>query len=303
MGRGRSDKTRVIVAMAYQALESENPMTLRQLFYRLVSVEALQNLQTDYQRLSRIMTEAREREEIPFEWMVDRSRPVYETNAFSNPAAYAETVKHAYRRDYWQDQRWHLEVWTEKDAILGSIQPVTDEYGITVRVGRGFLSTTRAHEIAEIFRGIENPICVFYLGDHDPSGICIEEDAARRVRDGMRPDADLMVELGIDPSDLKEFLMERLAIHPEDIDEFNLPPLRIKMSDSRAAGFRLEHGADCVELDALPPTELRERLKDAIEKRIDRARWDRAIAVERAELDSIRKIAGKIGKICAGGAP
>jgi len=296
MGRGRSDETKVIVAKAYEILESENPMTLRQLFYRLVSVRALENLQADYQRLSRIMTDAREREEIPFEWMVDRSRPVYETNAFTNPAAYAETVKRAYRRDYWQDQPWHVEVWAEKDAILGSIQPVTDEYGITVRVGRGFLSTTRVHEIAERFRGIEKPIQVFYLGDHDPSGICIERDAARRVREQMLPAevADLEFEM---------FKIERLAIHPEDIGDFDLPPLRIKTSDSRAKEFTRQHGSECVELDALPPSELRDRLTNAIQERIDRPRWDRAVIVEAAERESIIKIAGKIGKVFAAGVP
>jgi len=291
MGRERSHRTKRIVALGHELLEAEHPMTLRQLFYRLVSVEALENTQPDYQRLSRILTDARERGEIPFEWIVDRSRPKYEASVFRDPAAYAEAVKHSYRKDYWREQTWYVEIWTEKDAILGSIEPVTDDLGVTVRVGRGFLSTTRAHEIAETFLGIEKPIEVFYLGDHDPSGVCIERDAVRRISEQMDPGA-----FGSEC-----FRLERLAIHPRDISDFDLPPLRIKVSDSRAVAFLREHGSECVELDALPPSELRDRLRRAIEARIDWPSWDRAIMAERAELESIRKIAGEIGRVAGGG--
>jgi len=88
-------------------------------------------------------------------------------------------------------QPGHCEIWTEKDAIIGSIQDVTNELGVTVRVCRGFLSTTKAHEIAEHFDAISKSITIFYLGDHDPSGShsphldvresCIHAEAARHL--------------------------------------------------------------------------------------------------------------------------
>jgi hypothetical protein len=48
-----------------------------------------------------------------------------------------------------------------------------------------------------------------------------------------------------------------------------------------------KYGHDCVELDALPPTELRRRISVAVTALLDRAAWDRAIAVEKVELASI----------------
>ena len=69
---------------------------------------------------------------------------------------------------------------------------------------------------------------------------------------------------------------------------FNLPPLRIKDGDARAAKFRTQHGEDCVELDALPPAELRQRITEAVEDLQDSELWQRAIAVEKVELASIR---------------
>jgi hypothetical protein len=86
------------------------------------------------------------------------------------------------------------------------------------------------------------------------------------------------------------FQMRRLAIHREDIAKFNLPPLRVKDSDSRTPGFLLEHGPNCVELDALPPSELRRRLTVAIRALIDKERWARDTLVEKAERDFTKNL-------------
>lgn len=75
-------------------------------------------------------------------------------------------------------------------------------------------------------------------------------------------------------------------MRPPVIEEFNLPPLRVKHSDSRARGFVAVHGKECVELDALPPDELRFRVRDAIQSEIDVELWNRSVAVEAAERAS-----------------
>jgi hypothetical protein len=251
-------------------------MTIRQLFYRLASVQALENSVPDYKKLSRVMTDARESAQVPFEWIVDRSRPTYTPNVFENLKDGLTALRNCYRKDYWQYQPAHVEIWTEKDAIIGSIEPGTDELGVTVRVSRGFTSTTRVHETASVFAGISKPIFVFYLGDHDPSGRAIELDLYDRIS-SYGPD----------------FQMACLAIREKDVDDFNLPPLRIKTSDTRAAAFRREFGNRCVELDALPPEELRWRVRQAIDRHIEKKAWGRALAIEKAEQESITSIVGR----------
>jgi hypothetical protein len=296
MGRGIHHRTREIIEGAQGILAEQQPMTLRQLFYRLVSVTLLKNTPGDYGKLSRILTGARERGAIPYEWIVDRSRPTYAATAWENPADYAHTMRNAYRRNYWQDQPAHVEVWTEKDAIIGSIEPVTDKWGVTIRVTRGFMSTTRAHEIAEAFDGMhEKRIRILYLGDHDPSGRCIEEDAARRVREQMVEGYDDATRsMSLICADLVLFQIERIAIHAQDIRDFDLPPLRIKATDSRARAFRRQHGSACVELDALPVTELRARLDEAIRGFVDLDAWRRAEAVEAVEIASIKTVCDRM---------
>jgi hypothetical protein len=295
MAQGEWKATRQLIEAALKILEEENPMTIRQLFYRLVSIVLIANTLSDYHRVSRLMTKARRDDRCPYEWIVDRSRPTYAPSVWRDPAGYAEGVKQSYRKDYWEMQPNYCELWCEKDAIIGSIQDLTDRLGLTVRVGRGFLSATRINDIAQHLNSVnKRNKTVFYLGDHDPSGQDIQRAAYVRVRQRARelwsserasfPHGD-----GLTPW----FEVERIAIHPEDIAKFKLPPLRIRTkedgeyADPRAKNFVKKHGKHCVELDALPPTELRRRIREAVESKLDMKLWNRAIAIEEVELRSI----------------
>jgi hypothetical protein len=273
MAQGEWRSTTQLIEQAARILAGESPMTIRQLFYRLVSIAAIENTRNDYQRVSSTLTKARNDGRIDFDSIVDRSRPEYSPNVFEDAAQYARAVSKSYRKDYWQLQPQRVELWCEKDSVIGSIEDLTDKLGVTVRVARGFLSTTKAFDLARAIGGNEKPMTVLYLGDHDPSGRQIETDLSARIRGyGAK------------------FTIERLAIHSADITKFKLPPLRVKESDSRAAGFLRRYSNRCVELDALPPTELRRRIEQAVTAMLDRELWDRAVIVEQAELASIQKI-------------
>jgi hypothetical protein len=197
---------------------------------------------------------------------VDRSRTDYAPSVWDDAAEYVETLKKCYRKDYWKLQPTHVEIWVEKDAVVGSIEQLTDALGVRVRPGKGFQSTTKVHEIAELFSTIRKPIFVYYLGDHDPSGRNAEDELKDRVHQHL---FKLLLDMGLTPNsqrvlqayDGTYFSMERLAIHAEDIALFRLPPLKVKSADSRAAGFQKKYGKQCVELDALPVMELRGRIR------------------------------------------
>jgi hypothetical protein len=165
---------------------------------------------------------------IPTAFMLDETREPETVNVWQNAKDYVDAVKRCYRRDNWQDQPNYCDVWSEKATILGAIRPVADHWGITLRVCHGFGSTGMEEQVGMLFDGITQKITVFFLGDHDPSGHVIEEDIHRRAE----------IASG------KMFRMLGLAIHKEDIAAFNLPPQTIKMTDSRAASFRRQFGAD-----------------------------------------------------------
>ncbi len=142
------------IAGAVDILEAENPMTIRQLFYRLVSKGLITNCQAHYTRVSRDMTKARKDGRVPWDWIADRTRPTYAPNVFKDLAGYGNAVKTSYRKNYWEDQPVYVEIWLEKDSVAGSLQALTDELGVTMRAARGFNSTTRIREVAEHLYGI-----------------------------------------------------------------------------------------------------------------------------------------------------
>jgi hypothetical protein len=291
MAKGEWGFVTKLIDAALEILSVESPMTIRQLFYRMVSVCLLSNSKLDYQRLSRFMTMAREDGRCDYNLIVDRSRPTYAKSVWKDPSGYAQTVKQAYHKDYWDMQPRYCEIWAEKDAIVGSIEDLTRDLGVTLRVGRGFLSATRVNDIARHFAFIDKPKTVLYLGDHDPSGQEIETSAFEKVKARFYQICD-ECELTGDDYDLD---IDQLAIHKSDIKLYNLPPLKIKDTDSRAVKFRKTHGARCVELDALPPTVLRHRIKEAVEGQLDWGLWQRALEIEEVELRSVTEFAERWG--------
>jgi len=285
--RGLAEKTKTLIAAARTILEAEHPMTVRQLFYRLVSARVIDNSRGDYQRVSKAMTLARTQGSVDYDMIVDRSRTSYRSTDWKNLGQLTETMERAlqnYRRDAWQDQPYHVEVWCEKDAVTGSIEEIRREYGVDVIAIRGFNSTSNVHEAGtrlwEYTHNGKKPV-ILYLGDWDPSGKDIERDLVSRLR------ADTGMEIEV----------QRIAIFQADIRQFNLPPLRVKDTDSRAEGFKELYGNEAVELDALPPTELRRRLREAIELLIDPAAWQRSKAVEAVQRETCNRYAGVLRRM------
>jgi hypothetical protein len=297
--RGMSKDTLALIDYARTLLAANHPMTLRQLHYAIFSRNEIEyaNDKASYSRLGRATTTARRayrdwelaEGSIPMpphgidpSWMVDESRQPETVSVWKDAHQYIEAVGWSYRRDNWQTQPNHVELWSEKATILGSIRPVAQKWGITTRVCHGYGSCGQEMDVGHLFEdiGSDKEITVLYAGDHDPSGVQMEEDIHRRVEQAS----------GI------KFTMLRLAIHPEDIRKFNLPPQRIKEKDSRAAGFKRQFGADAptVELDALPVDELRNRIEKAVLGLVDHELWNRQIRVQKVELNCIREFTDRI---------
>lgn len=177
-----------------------------------------------------------------------------------------------------------MERWGEKATVLGSMRRITHDHQVVLRVCRGFGSAGMEDQIGRCFESITTPITVFYIGDHDASGVLIGEEMHRRVQ----------IAAGVD------FEMKRLAINARDIADFSLPPQQIKETDARAKAFRRAYGSQTVELEALPLHELRRRVVDAIDGLIDPDLWDEQLAIQVAERASIAEFADRMKTIKTG---
>lgn len=277
-------KNRELYERALEILQAEHPVTLRQLFYRLVSVGVLRNAQAEYQRLGALMTRAREAGKIARSWIVDHVRATLKPSSWSGLGDFADTVPEAYRNDFWASLDDHVELFVEKDAVAGTIQPVTNEYDVALRVCRGYASVSFAGEIADEWSRIEKPIFAYYCGDFDPSGFDIERDLRAKLErySGRAHERDE------NWADETNFVWKRLGIVDDDFAEFDLIELPVKPKDKRAAGFLDRHGNRCAEIDALSPSELRRRVKAAVTNHIDAARWNALLETESHERESVR---------------
>jgi hypothetical protein len=174
----------------------------------------------------------------------------------------------------WSTQPHYCEVWVEKDAIASIVADVANDFRVPVFVCRGFASLSSLYSAAQTFKeASENAkrVTVFHLSDYDPSGHAAADAIERTLRD----DFDCEIEF------------ERLAILPRQIERLNLPTRPTKQSDSRAMKWT---GANCVELDAMSPNEMRAIVERAITGLIDQHAWRALKQIEKAERESFSKI-------------
>ena len=268
---GFNGKNLILAAIAAEIALQENPITLRGLFYRVVSAGVLPSTDAKhYKRIGRVMTKLRESGVVPFSWLIDSLRSTVKPSSWSGVNDYVETVRDCYRKDFWASLPEYVHIFCEKDAIAGTLAPVTREFDVALSPIRGYSSLSFAHQIADEWNQIEKPITAYYVGDYDPSGFDLERD----IREKLRRYCDVVFE------------WVRLGVLREDFDEFDLIRLDPKKSDKRYQAFVEQYGESCAEIDAIPATELRRRIQDAIESHVPSDEWERLQAVEKAEKET-----------------
>jgi hypothetical protein len=177
----------------------------------------------------------------------------------------------------------YVAVFVEKDAIASTVEPVTRRNDVALHVCRGYSSISFAGEIADVWAQIKKPIFAYYLGDFDPSGFDLERD----LKEKLARYSDRFATDDGDWADIDSFVWKRLGVTEEDFQAHDLIRLPVKTLDKRAAGFVRTYGTSCAEIDALPPSELRQRVTDAIDSHIDVERWNRLLKVEQAERETL----------------
>lgn len=285
-GRGKGARSLALVGAARAILEEIHPATVRAVCYRLFIAGLIPSMEKKHvSAVGSQLVWARENGSVPWEYIVDEGRKVERISTWDNPAELIQAAVGQYRKAYWSAQPLRVEVWSEKGTVRGTVQPVLDEYGVAFRVFHGFGSATSVHDIAEYSNESEKPLVALYVGDWDPSGLCMSEvDLPKRFD---RYSGRLSV--------------VRIAIHKNDvIEDTSLPSFAVesKAKDSRSRWFRDNFGERCWELDAMSPVDLRDRVDSAIRKLIDEDAWQHALSVERAEQESLSQVLGAWQSIC-----
>jgi len=278
LGETMRGSTEKMIRECRDILSEHNPMTIRQLYYQLVTKQIVYrgkplcpNSQKSYKKVIRAMAQARLRGMIPWDWIEDRTRRPRARSTWKDLNSFLYTVRHAFRADPWQYQPNYLENWLEKDALSGIFEEALDEFAVILNVGRGYDSWDSIRNAANRFktwaetknqeleaegsdrRVTTRNIEILYYGDFDPSG----EDMVRSM-------GERLAEFEAYP------VITKVGITPEQIARYNLPPDPAKDTDKRTPEFVAQHGYNsCVELDALPMHVLKRLVRDEVLKRLD----------------------------------
>lgn len=267
-------KTRALLAQvdAVLAEYAEHlPLTIRQLFYRLVGAFGYPKDENAYGRLTEALNRARRSGLVAFEAIRDDGPVELDAGGFSGLPGFWGTVAAAageYRRERLAGQPFALELWTEAGGMAPQLERAVADYGVSVFSSGGFDSLTVKYDAARRIARRDRPTVVLHVGDHDPSGVALFQAAAEDV-------AMLVDDLG--GFALPTF--ERVAVRPEHVDEYELETAPAKAHDKRGAW----QGGGTVQAEALAPDLLAGLVRAAVERYVERETFEAVLDVERDE--------------------
>lgn len=163
-------------------------LTLRQLYYQLVSRGVIPNNVKEYGKLSTVLTKGRMAGIVDWDAIEDRIRlprlPYWVTDVDNA----VDDMVEQYRLNRQEGQSNYVELWVEKDALSNVLRVKTEHYHINLMVNRGYSSCTAMYDaynrmVTAIIRGQRAHI--LYLGDHDPSGLDMVRDIRARLLEFM----------------------------------------------------------------------------------------------------------------------
>lgn len=268
-------------------------LTVRQIFYRLVSMGTIPNRLSNYNCLCHALKVARIKGEILWDRIEDRSRPLTEGEDYGwlAPEDYFQMILDNYEsaedtfRDshqlyslpFWFKQPHYVEVWIEKDALSGVFRQVTDPFKVSLIVCRGYQSISNINDavqrMASLLQEHNRDPVILYFGDFDPRGENIPEVIER--------DFD---SLGFDVE------INKVALTREQIDQLHLIPQPCKKSDVMADNWMAKEGDNVWELDAIEPKMLISIVKSAIDEYFDKTVFEERSRVLRGRQTQIKQM-------------
>lgn len=291
-------------------------LTARQLYYQFVSRDLIPNKDTEYKKLTALLTNARYAGMIDWTAIEDRGREPNTPNEWNSLEDRIEGALSNYRLPRWKGQPRYVELWVEKQALAGVLEPIAHQYHATLMVNKGYSSASAMKESADRIRRAQ-------MLDEDAHDELVEafrnqrarlekSDPERWEKEQMRIETawrktirvPVVLYLGDhDPSGedmvrdikdrLKEFHVallevEKIALTIAQVRQYNPPPNPAKITDPRAKGYIAKFGDKSWEVDALPPNVLTQLIRKAFDKHVDKTKLAEVKAREEEDKKRLR---------------
>jgi hypothetical protein len=257
-------------------------LTLRQLYYQFVSRDMIANIQSEYKRLGGIISDARLAGLIDWTAIEDRTRKLVRYYHNTDPGQAIQDALDQFSLDKWKGQEYRVEVWIEKEALVGVIDRICRRLDVPYFACKGYVSQSEMWKAAQRLENYadqgQKPV-IIHLGDHDPSGI----DMTRDIETRQDTFSDLYQDYGV--------VVERIALNMDQVREYNPPPNPTKLTDSRARDYISEYGDSSWELDALEPRVMRTLIEDTVKEYRNEDRYREVLEKEAEYGDIMQRIA------------
>src|SRR6266567_2357558 len=175
----RLDWNAIVVQAAAIVRSYDTSVTLRQLFYRLVSTQVLPNTTSAYKGLSDKTAKARREGNFPD--LIDRGRTIHRYQTFRDTQQATRWLADIYRLDRTQGQEHSLYVGVEKAGMVIQLQSWFGDLGIPILALGGYSSQSYVDQVIRDVSRSGRPAVLLYAGDHDPSGEDIDRDFTDRT--------------------------------------------------------------------------------------------------------------------------
>jgi hypothetical protein len=252
-------------------------LTLRQVYYQLVARDVIPNNERSYKNIGTLISDGRLTGLIDWYAIEDRTRYIRRLSHWNSPGDLVAGAASQYRIDLWDTQPRYVEVWIEKDALIGIVEQVAQRYDVPCFSCRGYTSQSEmwsaAQRLSFASQDGSRPCTIIHLGDHDPSGLDMTRDIRERLV--LFGAADL------------ELTVNRIALNMDQVEAYNPPPNPAKLTDTRAEKYIAEYGDTSWELDALEPKQLDDLISATIEKYIDQEAVDKQKERQEGEKETL----------------
>jgi hypothetical protein len=277
--RATQDEMEVRAEFLIDYAAEHGPVTVRGLYYQaeVAGVPGIDKTDSSYAKVQRQVLNLRREGRLSYGDISDATRWMRKPDSYDSVEDAIAATARFYRRSLWTDAETYVEIWCEKDALAGTIYPVTSKFDVPLMVARGFASETFCYEAIAAREGDDRDYYVYYLGDFDRAG----QDAARSLEEKLTRFAD---EEGI------EVIFEQIAVTEEQIADLELPTRKPKRVSPADRNWR--HNFAC-ELDAIPPDRMRALVKVAILGHVDHAALKVLKVAEESERELLRALGRK----------
>jgi hypothetical protein len=264
------------------------PVTIRQIYYRLIAMGVIEKTDEADAKLGRQMTRARRSQMIPMDWIADNGQTLDLVNSDTGPDDTISVAKFIlngtnYQLDRQAGQTSRLVIWTEAAGLVSQLGWVK-ELGIEIICGGGQPSVTFCHEQAQrlaqqCVAGNNSDAIVMHLGDWDVGGQIILKSAG----------ADIAAWCSVPVS------VVSLAVNPSQIKSMGLIT-----QEQKPDGRNTNWTGDTCQLEAIDPPMLRTIVEDAIDRHRDSEIAGQILSQEMVDVGKLKRQGKKLTSKSAG---